>query len=224
MSNKKQRQPLTPGEIRKKAKQIIRENPIYIENEPSVIGSPSMLTAEVYQVFHNDFDYMTPYFEPKEIIGKQGSIRFSFDTTPKSYASNWKPMELSLKSCDSPPIIPTLSKWQNYLVLHESAYQALEGILGPFGEFLPCTHQESKFYLFNPLTIADELDAVIPGSVTRKENLLSGIEFDENKLKDVPVFRTKEAYISIYCTETFKDLVESEKLDGLSFTSNLTHL
>ncbi|WKD50479.1 hypothetical protein [Microbulbifer spongiae] len=178
---------------------------------------------KIYQVFENDSDYMTPYFEPGEVIGKRGSIQFVFNTNPQAYAGDWVPLELSLKACDSSPVIPTLSTWQNYLVLHESAYQALKGLLGPFGELLPCTYQGVKFYLFNPLTIAEDLDAIVPSSVTRDNDLLSGIAFDEEKLKDVPVFRTKESYISIYCTGAFKDVVESEKLDGLLFSTNLTH-
>ncbi|WP_346837818.1 DUF1629 domain-containing protein [Microbulbifer sp. SAOS-129_SWC] len=109
-------------------------------------------------------------------------------------------------------------------MLHKSAYRALEGLLGPYGEFLPCKYKNAKFYLFNPLTIAEDLDAVVPGSVTRKGNLLSGIEFDEEKLGAAPVFRSKESYISIYCSEAFKDVVESEELDGLIFSNNLTQI
>ncbi|WP_444910470.1 hypothetical protein [Microbulbifer sp. TRSA005] len=107
--------------------------------------------------------------------------------------------------------------------LHESAYQAVEGVLDPFGEFLPCTHQGAKLYLLNPLTIAEDLSAVAPGSVSKNGNLLSGIEFYKDKLKDVPVFRSKESYITIYCTDAFKDVVETEKLDGLLFSTDLTH-
>lgn len=85
-------------------------------------------------------------------------------------------------------------------------------------------YQEAKFYLFNPLIIAEDHNAVVPGSVTRKGNLLSGIEFDAGKLERVPVFRTKESYIGIYCAEVFKELIHSENLDGLLFSSNLTQV
>ncbi|MGL6161866.1 hypothetical protein [Microbulbifer sp.] len=179
---------------------------------------------KIYQIFQNDSDYMTLYFDPDEVEDKLGNDDFVFFTTPKSYASDWVPLELSIKACDSPPMIPSISTWQNYLVLHNSAYQALEGLLAPYGEFLPCMYQEAKFYLFNPLTIAEDLSAVVPGSVTRKGNLLSGIEFEAGKLERVPVFRTKESYISIYCTEVFKELIQSENLDGLLFSANLTQV
>ncbi|MCO1336304.1 hypothetical protein MO867_18385 [Microbulbifer sp. OS29] len=177
---------------------------------------------EIYKVFTNFTDFMVPHFDIDEVEEKRGDDDFIIDTRPTNYADDWIPLEVQFSLEDGLPEIPTLSMCRNYLVLHESAYKTLEGVLGPYGEFLPCTHQKAKFYLFNPLTIAEDLDAVVPGSVTRKGNLLSGIEFDKAKLKDVPAFRTKESFISIYCTDAFKDIVESEKLDGLLFSTKLT--
>ncbi|WP_020411184.1 hypothetical protein [Microbulbifer variabilis] len=176
----------------------------------------------IYKVSENDSDFMTPYFEPTAVLKKRVGMKFLFNTAPKSYSEEWEPLELSIKACDSAPVIPTISRWQNYLVLHEAAYNALEGTLSSFGEFLPCTHQGAKFYLFNPLTIAEDLNAVVPGSVARDNDLISAIEFDEDKLKEVPIFRTKESNVSIYCTEAFKEVVEASSLDGLFFSKNLT--
>ncbi|WP_444925876.1 hypothetical protein ACJJI4_16980 [Microbulbifer sp. TRSA002] len=178
---------------------------------------------EFYRLSPNYSDYMSPNFDIDEVEDKRGDDDFVIDTRPIKYADDWVPLEIQFSIDDAVPAIPTLSKWRNYLVLHESAYQSLEGVLGPFGEFLPCTHQKAKFYLFNPLTIAEDLSAVVPGSVSKNGNLLSGIEFDKDKLKNVPVFRSKESYITIYCTDAFKDVVEAEKLDGLLFSTNLTH-
>ena len=47
MKSNKRKTPLTPEEIRKKAKRILQDNPIYINDEPSVVGSPESLTEEV---------------------------------------------------------------------------------------------------------------------------------------------------------------------------------
>ncbi|WP_320821281.1 hypothetical protein [Thalassolituus sp.] len=47
MKSNKRKKPLTPEEIRKKAKRILQDNPIYINDEPSVVGSPESLTEEV---------------------------------------------------------------------------------------------------------------------------------------------------------------------------------
>lgn len=44
---KKPRQPLTVEEVGTKAKQVIKENPIYIKNEPSVVGSPDALSEDM---------------------------------------------------------------------------------------------------------------------------------------------------------------------------------
>ncbi len=166
---------------------------------------------EFYQVFQNDQDYMLPHLDPDEV-------------EDKSYADDWVPLELEFKMDGSLPTIPTISRWRNYLVMHESAYKQFRDLLEPHGEFLPCAHQGSAFYLFNTLTIAEDLEAVKPDSVTRKGNLLSSIQFDKNSLKGVPVFRTKESYVSVYCTDIFKKAVEDAQLEGLLFSENLTHL
>lgn len=178
---------------------------------------------EFYQVFQNDQDYMLPHLDPDEVEDKRGDDDFVLITKPRSYAEDWVPLELEFKMDGSLPTIPTISRWRNYLVLHEPAYKQLKALLEPHGEFLPCTHQGSTFYLFNSLTIAEDLQAVKPGSVTRNGNLLSNIEFEEDKLEGIPVFRTKESFVSVYCTDTFKKAVEEAELEGLLFSSNLTH-
>lgn len=44
--SKKTKQILNPAEIKKLAKKIISENPIYMPDEPTVVGSPENLTEE----------------------------------------------------------------------------------------------------------------------------------------------------------------------------------
>lgn len=178
---------------------------------------------EFYQVFENDHDYMVPHLDPDEVEEKRGDDDFVLITKPRSYTEDWVPLELEFKMDGSLPTIPTISRWRNYLVMHESAYKQFRDLLGPHGEFLLCTHQGSAFYLFNTLTIAEDLEAVKPGSVTRKGNLLSSIQFDKSSLKGVPILRTKESYVSVYCTDIFKKAVEDAQLEGLLFSENLTH-
>lgn len=43
---KKTKQILNPAEIKKLAKKIISENPIYMPDEPTIVGSPENLTEE----------------------------------------------------------------------------------------------------------------------------------------------------------------------------------
>ena len=46
MSRKKVNTNLTPAEIKKQAKKIISENPIFMPDEPTTVGSPDNLTDE----------------------------------------------------------------------------------------------------------------------------------------------------------------------------------
>ncbi len=47
MNNKMKKSPLTPEEIRQKAKKIISNNPTYINDEPQTVGSPDNLLEEL---------------------------------------------------------------------------------------------------------------------------------------------------------------------------------
>ncbi|WHI48421.1 hypothetical protein ACJJH9_03845 [Microbulbifer sp. DLAB2-AF] len=47
MSKNERKKPLTPEELRKRAKKILQDNPTYINDEPSVVGSPETLTEEI---------------------------------------------------------------------------------------------------------------------------------------------------------------------------------
>lgn len=178
---------------------------------------------DFYQLFQNDSNYMTPHFDPDEVEDKRGDDDFILITKPRSYLKDWVSMELKFSMEGSLPVIPTISRWRNYLVMQEHAYSNLKSLLDAYGEFLPCTHHGSRFYLFNPLTIAEDLQGIEPGSVSRINNLLSGIQFSEQNLQGIPVFRTKESYVSIYCSDIFRKAVEEADLEGLIFSTNLTH-
>ena len=47
MKSNERKKPLNPEELREKAKKILQRNPIYINDEPPVVGSPESLTEEV---------------------------------------------------------------------------------------------------------------------------------------------------------------------------------
>ncbi|WP_445354963.1 hypothetical protein ACJJI5_19100 [Microbulbifer sp. EKSA008] len=47
MSKNERKKPLTPEELRKRAKKILQDNPTYINDEPSVVGSTETLTEEI---------------------------------------------------------------------------------------------------------------------------------------------------------------------------------
>ena len=53
MSRKKVNTNLTPAEIKKLAKKIISENPIFMPDEPTTVGSPDNLTDE-HVSFHDE--------------------------------------------------------------------------------------------------------------------------------------------------------------------------
>ncbi|ARU55607.1 hypothetical protein OLMES_1532 [Oleiphilus messinensis] len=47
MKNSGRKRPLTQEEIKKVAKKILRDNPMYINDEPSVVGSTDSLTESM---------------------------------------------------------------------------------------------------------------------------------------------------------------------------------
>jgi hypothetical protein len=60
MSTKKSHKPLTPAEIKKQAKKIVSENPIYMPDEPTTVGSPENLDEEDKESEHEQDDPKKP--------------------------------------------------------------------------------------------------------------------------------------------------------------------
>lgn len=111
--------------------------------------------------------------------------------------------------------IPDITDWIDAtLVLSPDAYRYTKTFMEPFGEFLPIHIDGKTHQIFNCLTTAET------DSAKCTEDKLV---FDEKSVGEKLLFKSPDQHcLDVFCTDRFKDLVESYGLKGLVFDSALS--
>ena len=183
----------------------------------------------IYKIQPDLLQFKQFTLDADEIEDKLGEDCLIFmDSRPTRYSQHWVPLQVEFfdeypggdKNKQIPDLFPDLL---GKLFLSETAYTALAPMLENMGEFLPVSYSGKSGYLFNPLRIAEEQQAVDSAQVSRDQwGALNSIVFDETKLTTIPVFRLEaDDYRGIYCGDTFKQAVENTGLKGVNFTTDL---
>lgn len=183
----------------------------------------------IYVIHPEVKQYLSYVLDSKETRKKLGrDTMFHFDQSPKSYQDIWQPIEISFaklsggKKGEMPDVIIRNGR----LFLSTKAYECLSGILEAHGEFLPVTFGGEDGYLFNILTLADDIGGLDEKLSTKNEyGELQSLGFHEEKVKDLPVFRTAfDDYMGAYCNEAFKAAIETAELKGVIFSPDLGNI
>ncbi|WP_281649136.1 hypothetical protein [Parendozoicomonas sp. Alg238-R29] len=174
-----------------------------------------------YQLFILEAD------DVEDILGEDCLIYM--DSRPTRYLSEWSPIPVhfydeyqgGLPKKSIPDII---SNQLGKLFLNQKAYEVLHPLFKEYGEFLPVTFEDQPAYIFNPLVIAEDLDALDQENTTFDEwDGLKAPAFNKSRLQDIPILRTKiDSYRGIYCSQNVKEVITSHGLLGLSFTEDLS--
>jgi hypothetical protein len=148
---------------------------------------------------------------PSEI--SYGTIH-DFSQENLSLASFWKMPTTGFSEIQGERnFIPDITTWIGAtLVLSPKAYRFLSDLLAPFGEFLPVSIEGEIYHIFNCLTLAE---TNFIGQKTAQKNI------DDSKAKIV-FKRYDQHCLDTYCSEIFKDAVESFDLRGIIFSSKDT--
>ena len=152
---------------------------------------------------------------------------FQFSYHNLSFAPWWNNMQSRfVQSEDSLSLpIPDISLWLPgaALVLSTRAYDALLGAIADFGELLPVSCQGETYYIFNCLTLG-EVDEKGSKYIV-DEGVILGVEsmkFDQKDVGDKIIFKTTfNRCTDLYCNSTFKNIVESHNLTGITFKTDL---
>ncbi|HVL00919.1 MAG TPA: hypothetical protein VM553_13950 [Dongiaceae bacterium] len=163
-----------------------------------------------------------------EIEEKLGEDCLIFlDSRPTHYLAQWQPLSVEFfdeypggdREKQIPDIMPDLL---GKLFVSTRAHQILKPLLIKAGEWLPVLVEGKPAYLFNPLSLAEDRQAVDIGSISRDQwGMLQGISFYEDKLVDVPLFRiSADDYRHIYCQDALKQAVEQAGLKGAVFSTD----
>lgn len=171
----------------------------------------------IYRIHPNIKDFFILHLEGRKARKALGDdTDFYIDERPFSYADKWQPMEVGFSDAFSKgkKEIPDISSNVGKLYLNEKAYLLLKELLNDYGEFLPVFHGAEKGYIFNCLTV-NEVDERL--SVHDPLNDKYSVVFN-TATKDSEIFKAKTDYNGHFCTERFKEIVESNDLQGISFS------
>lgn len=181
-------------------------------------------------VMHPDVkNFLCYVLDSKETRKKLGrDTMFHFDQSPKSYSDIWQPLEITFAklSGGKKGDMPDLMIRNGRLFLNNKAYDALRELLKSHGEFLTVTYGDESGYLFNILTLADDVDGLDDKLSTKNEfNELQSLAFHEDKVKNLSVFRTAfDDFMGVYCNEATKQAIESAGLNGVTFSPDLGNM
>ncbi|GLS27209.1 imm11 family protein [Marinibactrum halimedae] len=124
---------------------------------------------------------------------------------------------------DKHKTIPNIALFQARLFLNENAFQVLHPLLKDDGEFIPAISEQGSGYLFNPLRVAESVQA-LDLTLSKKNTWghLENMAFHEEKLEGWNVFRSEfNAFMSLQCSDEFKQVIEVADLTGVYFTEEL---
>jgi len=99
----------------------------------------------------------------------------------------------------------------------------LKDLITNDGEFLPVKYEQGDAWLFNPLSIAEDVDGLDKKlSVKNEWGDIENIAFHENKVKEFSIFRCMfDINKNVFCQDTVKQVIEKAGLKGVFFTPDL---
>ena len=120
--------------------------------------------------------------------------------------------------------IPDVSKWIDAsLVLSPKAHRLLKELLEPFGEFLPVTTDDERYFIFNCLTFVDADESQSEKQLYEGEEVgIKSLIFDNASAEGKLIFKCRYQHcLDVFCTERLKNLIEDFGLSGINFDLNL---
>lgn len=179
----------------------------------------------IYKLRYRIKSYLSVFIDNNELREKLGKMQF-----PKGDCMRdiWRAPEARLfnrSSNNTEGKLPQISDWNGNMVFSPQAFDTLADELMPFGEFLPVTIESDTWYLFNATTISNAVNES-KSSQNIMDGMIMGVEtlaFKADELEDILVFRTDyDRRMSVYCNETFKQLVQTHNFEAVLFREDLT--
>lgn len=119
-----------------------------------------------------------------------------------------------------------ISRLGHFLIMKMPVYELLKARLANFGEFLPVKAESNNMMLFNLLTFGQEQkDMCLTKYEDGFEDGLELLTFEQDDIQSKLLFKSKlEGAQKVYCTDEFKNIIQSNKLKGLVFDEDLLDL
>lgn len=180
--------------------------------------------SDHYMEFATDLEEMLDEIGPK--VGNLEFMHFSRHNL--RLAEHWGKFSGTFKKVKSgEDQIPDISCWRGAtLILSSTAQNILSEKLASCGELLPITCNDQPYYIFNCLELAS-LDKNLSKQTPLEHGLIEfeKIVFDKSDSPEKLLFKSsEEGCTSVFCSETFAQLVNHSNLKGLIFSENLTDI
>lgn len=183
----------------------------------------------LYSIYADTNTYRSLGFNRKqsrEIFGADIHDQFDVNCEAKPYAKKWQPLNVNFAddgSGLSGEIVPEISEHNGRLFLSQKAYDVLKPLLENDGEFLPVTYEHGDGYMFNPLSLAEDVGGLDEKcSVKNEWGDIENTAFHEEHVKGFMIFRCEfDNYRNAYCQEALKNAIEEAGLKGVFFTQDL---
>lgn len=183
----------------------------------------------IYKLRFDRSKYLTFEISPDELEEKFGED-YLFMLDKPCWDDFWKPLNVKfLDFSDNKKVTtpPDVTCWfTDQIVLNEKAYSLLSEALANYGELLPVLCEGIPYWILH-VTEKTGNDAI--DDVKSKRSIeeggyieISKITFKDEAINHLLIFKSEfDGFRDIYCTDEFKDLLESHNLKGLVFNSNL---
>jgi|TARA_R110002126_G_scaffold57236_2_gene151934 hypothetical protein len=188
----------------------------------------------VYQIKNEAYTYDVIDFhivELSETISKNNDL--DTDTVLRMFMSS------SLNNIEFSPLWPQglnfayfgkakkqdydISRLGHFFIMKMPVYELLKERLANFGEFLPVKAEGNNMILFNLLTFGQEQkDMCLTKYEDGFEDGLELLTFEQDDIQNKLLFKSKlEGAQKVYCTDEFKNIIQSNNLKGLVFDEDL---
>ncbi len=149
---------------------------------------------------------------------------FDFSELNTQLTPWWKIPETRYVSVDKNKALrPDISCWVDAtLVLSPKAHRLLNDTFSHSGEFLPVEVNGEVHFIFNCFTWVEVNEGAC--QFNEEEGMEAGLKYLEfaSSVADLLVFKAKiECGLTLFCSERFKQIVESFDLKGIIFDDNL---
>lgn len=170
-------------------------------------------------------------FNTKELMSSFGIVKYrKLRSLQDSIADKWPVShggfyDMSSNKAEELSMTPDVYLWMNvFLVLSQKAKSILLPLLDVFGEFLPFECNGEQYFIFSVYSKVEPDPK--KSSVISKNGIYAGISsvaFRSESIGTQLLFKTSFDHFShLYCTDKFKGIIESNRLSGISFSTDLT--
>lgn len=191
----------------------------------SIFKTSEKPSHSVYAIHPDSRHYKSFVLDRQRVRKALGhETEFHFARAPKRYLNNWQPFDINFENLGASirVAMPDIMVRNGRLFLSLTAYDALSPIIAEHGEFLPITYEGNNGFIFNVLSVAEDIFETDKSIGNKNEpGEVKSLYSRSSKINKMALFRTAtDGYLDIYCGEALKNAIEKSQLKGIKFSGD----